>query len=136
VFDVYHKPRGLTSLPSHHLSQVHKVQHKPRKKADLGNQQSMEQRLEWCCPWCTGHSSQAPSKLLTLGFFQGTLRYNSSDCPISQRSNGNLRQWSTAKDEQCTSKVRVEKSECTGHVRCNYKTKNFNGQPLQTLMVC
>jgi hypothetical protein len=32
VFDVYHKPRGLTSLPSCHLSQVHKAQHKPRKK--------------------------------------------------------------------------------------------------------
>jgi hypothetical protein len=31
VFDVHHKPRGLTSLPSCHLSQVHKVQHKPTK---------------------------------------------------------------------------------------------------------
>jgi hypothetical protein len=32
VFDVHHKPRGLTSLPNYHLSQVHKVQHKPTKK--------------------------------------------------------------------------------------------------------
>jgi hypothetical protein len=32
VFDVHHKPRGLTSLLRCHLSQVHKVQHKPRKK--------------------------------------------------------------------------------------------------------
>jgi hypothetical protein len=28
--------------------------------------------------------------------------------------------------------VRAATSERTGHVRCNYRTKNFNGQPLQT----
>jgi hypothetical protein len=33
VFDVHHKPHGLTSLPSCHLSQAYKVQHKPRKKS-------------------------------------------------------------------------------------------------------
>jgi hypothetical protein len=32
---------------------------------------------------------------------------------MSQRSNGNLRQRSTVKDEQYTSEVRAEKSECT-----------------------
>jgi hypothetical protein len=32
VFDVHHKPHGLTSLSNCHLSQVHKVQHKPTKK--------------------------------------------------------------------------------------------------------
>jgi hypothetical protein len=32
VFDVHLKPHGLTSLPSCHLSRVHKVQHKPTKK--------------------------------------------------------------------------------------------------------
>jgi hypothetical protein len=31
VFDIHHKPRGLTSLSRCYLSQVHKVQHKPRK---------------------------------------------------------------------------------------------------------
>jgi hypothetical protein len=36
VFDVHHKPRGLISLPSCQLSQVHKVQHKPRKKFSWG----------------------------------------------------------------------------------------------------
>jgi hypothetical protein len=30
------------------------------------------------------------------------------------------------------SEVRAAKSERTGHVRCSYKTKDFNGQPLQT----
>jgi hypothetical protein len=32
VVDVHHKPRGLTNLSRCHLSQVHKVQYKPRKK--------------------------------------------------------------------------------------------------------
>jgi hypothetical protein len=32
VVDIHHKPRGLTSLPRCYLSQVHKVQLKPRKK--------------------------------------------------------------------------------------------------------
>jgi hypothetical protein len=32
VVDVQHKPHGLTSLSRYHLSQVHKVQQKPRKK--------------------------------------------------------------------------------------------------------
>ena len=44
VVDVHHKPRGLTSLPSCHLSQVHKVQHKPTKKLSWGSQQSLERR--------------------------------------------------------------------------------------------
>jgi hypothetical protein len=66
----------------------------------------------------SGDPGRAPSKLLTLGFYQGTLFYNSPDCPVSQQSNGNLRQRSTAKDEQCASEVRAEKLERTGHVRC------------------
>ena len=31
-YPFHHKPRGLTSLSSCHLSQVHKVQQKPKKK--------------------------------------------------------------------------------------------------------
>jgi hypothetical protein len=37
--DVQHKPRGLTSLSRYHLSQVHKVQYKPRKKFSWGHNQ-------------------------------------------------------------------------------------------------
>jgi hypothetical protein len=51
------------------------------------------------------------------------------------RSNGNLRQQSTGKDEQCASEVRTC-LVCHRTVRCIYKTKNFNGQPLQTPTMC
>jgi hypothetical protein len=39
------------------------------------------------------------------------------------------------KSEQCAvrSKVRAAMPGRIGHVRCSYKTKDFNGQPLQTL---
>jgi hypothetical protein len=50
VFDVHHKQCGLTSLPTWHLSQVHKVQHKPRKKLSWGSLQRLEQRLAMVLP--------------------------------------------------------------------------------------
>jgi hypothetical protein len=39
----------------------------------------------------SGAPAEAASKPTTLGFLPGVLRYNSSDCPVSQRSNGSLR---------------------------------------------
>jgi hypothetical protein len=36
VVDVHHKPCGLISLSSYHFSQVHNIQHKPRKKLSWG----------------------------------------------------------------------------------------------------
>jgi hypothetical protein len=39
VFDIHHKPHGITSLSSFHFSQVHKVQHKPTKKLSYGTLQ-------------------------------------------------------------------------------------------------
>jgi hypothetical protein len=36
VVDAHHKPRELTSLPRCYVSQVHKIQHKPRKKSSWG----------------------------------------------------------------------------------------------------
>jgi hypothetical protein len=65
----------------------------------LGTQINLEQRVELVL------------LVATLGFCQESRRYNSPDCPVSQRSNGNLRQQSTAKDEHCASEVRVEKSD-------------------------
>jgi hypothetical protein len=57
---------------------------------------------------------RATSKLATLGVFQGTLRYNSLDCPVctrqcpvSQWSNGNPRQRLTAKVNSAQSEVRA-----------------------------
>jgi hypothetical protein len=55
----------------------------------LGTQQSVEQRIESVLPMAhralSGAPCRAPSELLTLGFFQGTLCYNSPDCPVSQQ---------------------------------------------------
>jgi hypothetical protein len=50
VVDVHHKPRGLTSLPRCRLPQVHKVQHKPRKKFSWGHKQFWSKGLESVLP--------------------------------------------------------------------------------------
>jgi hypothetical protein len=66
------------------------------KEINLGTQQSLEQRLESVLPVAhqtvfgmhrtlSGALGPAPSELLTLGFFQRGLRYNSSDCPVCTR---------------------------------------------------
>jgi hypothetical protein len=74
VFDVHHKPRGLTSLPSCHLSQVHKVQHKPKKKMSWGTLQSLEQKQVLVQPVAhrtlSGAQAEAPRELAALGFSQ------------------------------------------------------------------
>jgi hypothetical protein len=81
VFDVHHKPRGLTSLPSYHLSQVHKVQHKPTKKMSWGTLQSLEQKQVLVQPVAhrvlsgvhrtlSGAHAEAPHELTALEFYQ------------------------------------------------------------------
>jgi hypothetical protein len=55
-----------------------------------------------------GAPGQAALKLATLGFLQGVIRYNSSDCPVSQQSNSNLAPMGDYKREQCKSEVRAE----------------------------
>jgi hypothetical protein len=72
---------------------VHKVQRKPRKKLSWGLNKVWIKGLESGLPVARRTVSgvhrivsdapgRAPLELLTLGFFQGTLRYNSSDCPV------------------------------------------------------
>jgi hypothetical protein len=108
VFDVHHKPRKLTSLPSCHLSQVHKVQHKPRKKLSCGLNQVWSKDMHWCCQWqtghclvCTGHCpvphaeqhSNIPLSVFSKGhstIIHWTIRWHRT-CSVSQRSNGHLR---------------------------------------------
>jgi hypothetical protein len=142
VFDVHHKPRGLTSLPSCHLSQVHKVQHKPTKKISWELYQVWSKDKHWCCQWRTGHcpvprprhprtgrSRVSPRvTLLKITGLSGVHR----TCPVNQWSNGQLCQLSTAtqmNSEQCVG----QKSEQTHRaVRCRKRTRDFNGQPHQT----
>jgi hypothetical protein len=132
VVDVHHKPRGLTSLSRCHLSQVHKVQHKPRKKFSWGHKQIWSKRLESVLPMAQRIVSSAPglrvSEQATLGFLPGALRYNSPDCPVCTRyvrwargATVTACQRSTRKvnsDEQFAAEVRAAKSKVTRHVRC------------------
>jgi hypothetical protein len=140
VVDAHHKPHGLTSLSRCHLSQVHKVQHKPRKKFTWGHKQIWSKGLESVLPVAHRTVSYAPvpraSEQATLGFLPGALRYNSPDCqcapdmsgePAEQRSlrvNGRL--------QKCMTEVRAAKSEVIGHVRCNYRTRLPTVNSLQT----
>jgi hypothetical protein len=75
----------------------------------------MEQDLECAGKWCT-KAVQLPTN--HSQDFQGSLRYNSPDYPVSQRSNGSLRANGRLRrvysDEQCRAEVRAAKSEVTG----------------------
>jgi hypothetical protein len=55
-FGVWHPSQtfSITSLPSHHLSQVHKVQHKPRKTLSWGINKVWSKDYKWCSQWRTG----------------------------------------------------------------------------------
>jgi hypothetical protein len=121
VVDVHHKLRGLTSLSIYHLSQVHNVQHKPRKKFSWGHKQIWSKTWECAAKWRTGHcpvhQARTQNEPATLGNSMSALRYNSPDCSVCTRhvrwASGAMvtaRQWSTAKvnsDQQCTIEVRA-----------------------------
>jgi hypothetical protein len=127
VVDVHHKPRGLTSLSRCHLSQVHKVQHKPRKKFSWGLKLIWSKTWECAAKWRTGqcsvHLAYDQVNRPLSGFFWGrsaiihrTVRCapDMSDEPTEQRlsgANGRLQKWTFVNSAQ-------QKSECTGHVRC------------------
>jgi hypothetical protein len=69
--------------------------------------------------------------------FRGALRYNSPDCPVSQRSNGSMRangrlQNATVQNSVAT-EVRAQKSEVTGLSGVAKRQTSPNGQLLQTL---
>ena len=128
MVDVHHKPHGLISLPRCLVYQVHKVQHKPRKKFSWGLKQIWSEGLESVLPMAhrtvSGATGQAQNELTTLGLSRDALRHNSLDCPVSQRNNGNLASTVDCKREQC-------KSEHTGHVRCttrHIRCSRSNGQ--------
>jgi hypothetical protein len=92
VFDVHHKPRGLTSLPSCHLSQAHKVQHKPTKKVSWGTLQSLEQKQVLVQPvvhrTLSGAEAEAPRELAALEFSESHSAINSLDYPVCTGLSG------------------------------------------------
>jgi hypothetical protein len=106
VFDVHHKPYGLTSLPSCYFSQVHKAQHKHTKKKTRWNSTKFGAYKYWCSQWRTRHCLVPQATTLVnwplSGFLKATrlkfarLSGVPPDYPVSQRSKGQLRQRSTA----------------------------------------
>jgi hypothetical protein len=66
--------------------------------------------LEDGAPDTVRYACQVPSEPATLGKSQGSLRYNSPDCSVSQRSNGSLRANDSLQKQQCATVPR-QKSE-------------------------
>jgi hypothetical protein len=122
VFDVHHKPRGLTSLPSCPLSHVHKVQYKSTKKISWGTLQSLEQKQVLVQPVAhqtlSRSQAEAPHELALPGFSQShsaiihrTVRC-APDCPVSQRSNGQLCPTVNCADDGTVNKAEVRSQNC------------------------
>jgi hypothetical protein len=128
-----------------HVLQVHKVQHKPRKKSSWGLNLKWSKELECVEKWRTGLSGVPPDSVQctrTVQFqtshsreFQGALCYNSLDYPVCQRSNNYLRQRSTLQSKQCHGRSQSRKSEGHRTVRCRKKIKLQRSAQLRTQTV-
>jgi hypothetical protein len=94
VFDVHHKPYGLTSLPSCYFSQVYKDQHKHTKKKTWRNSTKFRAYKNWCSQWRTWHCLvpwSSTSRTSRSRVFSAHVRYNSPNCPVRKRSNDQVR---------------------------------------------
>jgi hypothetical protein len=77
---------------------VPKVQHKPIKRSKIGFKRKEQKKPKAALVWRTGLSGVPQDsvrctrvdrlQLLTFGFLEKPLRYNSPDCPVCQWSNG------------------------------------------------
>jgi hypothetical protein len=124
VFDIHHKPRGLISLPSCQLSQVHKVQYKPTKKISWELYKVWSKDIHWCCQWHTGYCLMCRPSTPRTGrsrVFLESLRYNSPDGLVCtghvQRANramvncANGRLLCQMNSEQCVSQKSEQRSQ-------------------------
>jgi hypothetical protein len=85
---------------------VHKAQHKHTKKKTRGKFTKFGAYKKWCSQWRTGHCPVPRPRHLAnwplSGFLRATplkfigLSGEAPDYPVSQWSNGQLRQWSIA----------------------------------------
>jgi hypothetical protein len=90
----------------------------------------------------SGAQAEAPSELALSGFPRATpLKFTGlscvpPDCPMCQRSNGQLRPTVDCADEGTVDRaeVRSQSYKVGMHrtVQCHKKTEDFNGQQLQT----
>jgi hypothetical protein len=132
VVDIHHKPCRLISLPSYHLSQVHKVQHKPRNKSSWGLNKVWSKDLEWCCQWRTGQCLVPRPSTTPTGhsrvFPRNTpLQFTGlSDvhriCPVKPMEQQSTGLNSLLRCQYIVHSIEVRcqvaKSERTGHVQC------------------
>jgi hypothetical protein len=139
VFDLHHKPYGLTSLHSECFYQVHKV-HIKYHKNELGNSTKFGAYKFWCSQWRTGHCPvPRPKRLLNRplsGFLRATaLKFTGlsgapPDCPVSQWSNDQLRPRSTVVQSDRQKSEQVCKVRTHQTVQCRKRTKDFYSQQL------
>jgi hypothetical protein len=105
-----------------------------KKEIQLGTQTNLEQNMRVCYQVAHRTVSGAPglhaSKHATLRNSLGTLRYNSLDCLMSQRSNGQYASTVNCKSEQWwTVRGRSQSIEVRGHQTCPvwHRTIRCNG---------
>jgi hypothetical protein len=139
-------------LPRCHLSQVHKVQHKPTKKFSWEHNQNWSEGLDSVLSVAHrtvfGALGQASSELATLGNSQGTLRYNFRTvwCALDM-SGESAEKRLTSAIVVCKSKLNIARQSQSRKVRahrtcpvwhrtvgCNYRTKARTVNSLQTPM--
>jgi hypothetical protein len=139
---------------------VPKVQLKTNTKIKKGSRRKEQRKPKCSLVWRTGLSGVPPDNVrCTTGQclvhqggttsnsspsgFQAHLRYNSPDCPVSQRSNGYLRATVDSDSEQCitvhVAEVRADGQSGTGlsgvapDCPVSHEDKASNGRPAPTL---
>jgi hypothetical protein len=146
VFDIHHKPRGLTSLPSCIYLRCIKFNINQQRKW-VGEFYKVWSKNKYRCgQWRTGHCPvprpRHPTNWLLSVFLRATplkitgLSSVPPECPVSQRINGQLCQQSTTLTGGTVNSAKVRSQNCKVRthqtIRCRKRTKDFNGQPLQT----
>jgi hypothetical protein len=115
---------------------VPKVHNKPiqvkRKRSNKGNKRQPRAALVWRTGQCPVHQRIQLQTCQSREFWR-PLRYNSPDCPVSQRSNGYFStngrlqpHWMRYSARQRQSSARRRTRQSTGPVRC---TTGLSGGP-------
>jgi hypothetical protein len=98
---------------------VHKglTQNNKKLKKGFKKKGAKKPRVPWSgapgCPLCQDHTASNSQSQVS----QGALRYNSSDCPVHQRSNDYLAQWSTVKAWTQSYSARTVRAEVRAVIR-------------------
>jgi hypothetical protein len=125
VFDIHHKPYGLTSLPSGYFSQVHKVHINIQRKLPWGNSTRLEHnRIAATCGagHCPVPSLEHSANWPLSGFLSArSLKFTGlsgvpPDCPVRQQVTVNFAQRSTVRVRVQSEALEVSRQYATtGH---------------------